>query len=384
MNQIQPSLPGAQTPVEKRASIAKPPAGTIAFGSILGIPFYVHLLHLLLFPGVLFLTYIAGGISLCQFVVGTAAALLFHEWGHALVAWNYGYTVRSVTVFPFQSTAIIEGELQPEHEVRIALGGPAINFLIAVCLWGFLAIAGDPFLHLKPLHRIPGGDVLFRLLFINLLLAGGNLLPALPFDGGRCLRAFLTERLGRGRAVQVVGYTGLWLGLAIGIAGLCTRMPVFAVLGFLVCLGIQREAEIERRRTLLRGATIEQAMLSEFRTLTIGDRMSRATALLLASPQRYFPVLHGDEVVGLLTRESIHRTLSAKGDSAYTTEGMIKQVNCMQATDSLESGVLRLQEIKGVPLIILRDETLVGMLTQESIYRFFSVQAASASRSTSV
>src|SRR5262249_48627926 len=54
------------------------------------------------------------------------------------------------------------------------------------------------------------------LIYINLMLALFNMIPAFPMDGGRVLRALLSGWLGRGRATMIAASIGRGLALVFG------------------------------------------------------------------------------------------------------------------------------------------------------------------------
>jgi Zn-dependent protease len=97
----------------------------------------------------------------------------------------------------------------PGAELLIALAGPAVNVAIAGGLIGLAALGvfGSPWVESDL------GYFAFNLVAANAVLAGFNLIPAFPMDGGRVLRALLTGPLGRARATGIAA--GLGRGLAV-------------------------------------------------------------------------------------------------------------------------------------------------------------------------
>lgn len=127
------------------------------------------------------------------------------------MAWRprrLGFRVLEIELAPFGGVARIAGlEDRPGAEALVALAGPAANLLLAMAaclacqLWPMLA-----------------GD-LAGFIALNLCLCGFNLLPALPLDGGRLLRAALLPWLGRSRAGSVAAALGVALGARPGGPG---------------------------------------------------------------------------------------------------------------------------------------------------------------------
>lgn len=150
-------------------------------------------------------------------LMAVAAAMLFflslvlHELGHALVAKRKGVEIDGITLWLFGGVARIRGALPSAlAELRIAVAGPLVTAVL-VLVWGGLARAS---------HFAPAVDgVVAWLAYINLILLGFNLLPALPLDGGRVLQSALWRARGDlGWATTVAAATGRVVGIAL-IAG---------------------------------------------------------------------------------------------------------------------------------------------------------------------
>ncbi len=111
------------------------------------------------------------------------AALLLHELGHAVQARREGVEIEGITLWLFGGVAMFKGEFpNAGAEFRIAIAGPFVTLVIGSAL-----IATAAMTHLP--DAIDG--VVVWLGYINFLLLAFNLVPALPLDGGRVLRAAL-------------------------------------------------------------------------------------------------------------------------------------------------------------------------------------------------
>ncbi len=135
-----------------------------------------------------------------------------HETVHLLVARSRGLEIGAVELFPFGGVATIEDalELDPETESIVSLAGPLFNF--------FLAAAG-----LLVYAKVPAWqESEFLQFFIrsNLALAFFNLLPALPLDGGRILRARLNSIMGFQTATETAIRISRLLALLLFALGL--------------------------------------------------------------------------------------------------------------------------------------------------------------------
>ncbi len=125
------------------------------------------------------------------FVMYTLTAVV-HELGHSFVATSAGYKLNKITLMPFG--AVVKGDidgLKLSDEIKIALAGPLLNFLIALffvsCWWVFPEIYAFT-------------DVAVQ---ANLSMAMFNLLPVFPLDGGRVISATLKSKLRKKTADRI-------------------------------------------------------------------------------------------------------------------------------------------------------------------------------------
>lgn len=186
-------------------------------GRVAGIDLYLHptFLILLAFVGIW-----NGGLTTVLFVSALFGCVLLHELGHALMARRYGIKTEDITLYPIGGVARLQRmPRSPGAEIAIALAGPAVNIAIAIFLIPLvflLGVAGA----FSTADLTAGGGLaawLLNLLLVNLILAGFNLIPAFPMDGGRVFRALLSSWLGRGKATEVAAIVGQALAIGFGL-----------------------------------------------------------------------------------------------------------------------------------------------------------------------
>nr|WP_216653829.1 site-2 protease family protein [Nocardioides sp. zg-DK7169] len=134
-------------------------------------------------PGLGALKYVAG----VAFAVVLYGSVLLHEASHAVMAKHYGFRVTSITLHFLGGMTAIEGEARtPRQEFWIAVVGPLTSIavgLAAGALW----------------FVVPGGLIgmaVGGLASANLLVGVLNLIPGLPLDGGRVLKAAVWQLTG--------------------------------------------------------------------------------------------------------------------------------------------------------------------------------------------
>lgn len=130
------------------------------------------------------------------------ASVLLHELSHTIMAKILRVQVAEVELLPFGGQAKIEDftGLDPDREIYIALAGPIMSLSLAA------------FFYLLPPHLLHKTPLLLQ---INLFLGLFNLLPALPLDGGRILRAILSLRIGYKRATSVAAGLGKTIAILL-------------------------------------------------------------------------------------------------------------------------------------------------------------------------
>ena len=178
---------------------------SLPFGTFFGAKLRLH---------VLLPVYIAlaAWLNVLPYHLMLFALVLGHELCHAAAARLLGVEVLEIELAPFGGVARLapEMELRPASEIVIALSGPAFNVLLVL-----LSAFAERFWP-------PDARVLSPFIEANLLLACFNLLPALPLDGGRVLRAAIALPLGLTRATKIAALSGVIVGgllLAAGIWG---------------------------------------------------------------------------------------------------------------------------------------------------------------------
>ena len=122
-------------------------------------------------------------------------------------------------------------------------------------------------------------------------------------------------------------------------------------------------------RTLTHGIPVRAAMMTEFHTLEHGKTIRDAANLLLATSQQDFPIVHGDQVVGLLGRNLLLKALAAEGPDAYVAGVMDRDFLSIEPGDDLAE-VLPLMAQAGRCALVMDGDKLVGLLTTENLSEF--------------
>ncbi|MET8296135.1 site-2 protease family protein [Streptomyces sp. NPDC005180] len=140
------------------------------------------------------------------FAVAFYASVLVHELAHTIAALRFRLPVRRIQLQFFGGVSEIEKESEtPGREFVLAFVGPLLS----------LALAGIFYLGMDAVDpaSVPG-VLLAGLMVSNLLVAAFNLLPGLPLDGGRMLRALVWGITGKPMAGTVAA---AWVGRALAV-----------------------------------------------------------------------------------------------------------------------------------------------------------------------
>ncbi|MBN2497813.1 MAG: M50 family metallopeptidase [Deltaproteobacteria bacterium] len=197
-------------------------------GRLFGIPIRVHL-SLIAMMGLTAL--LGGGLSGLVLTATLFGSVLVHELGHALVARSKGLPISDISLYPFGGMArMLAAPQRSGDEIAIAAAGPAVSFALGACLWILSAVSGQV--------------VLWWMAEMNLVLGAFNLLPALPMDGGRILRALLARRMGYYRSTVLAARIARYLAMGLALAGvfLSGWLVLIAFLVFFMSAAEQAQA----------------------------------------------------------------------------------------------------------------------------------------------
>lgn len=189
--------------------------------------------------------------------LGLFLSIIFHEFCHSLVARKYGLPMKGITLFVFGGIAEMSEEPEnPKVEFLMAGVGPVSSLLLALAFY-LLWLLGET-LAWPDLTR----GVIGYLVFINILLAVFNLLPAFPLDGGRILRSTLWYwKKDLRRATSIATRIGSGFGIALLIFGLVNIFAGQFIGGlwyFLIGTFLYNAAKMSYRQLLLTEAFKEK------------------------------------------------------------------------------------------------------------------------------
>jgi Zn-dependent protease len=300
-------------------------------------------------------------------------SILLHELGHAAVAIRNGIGIAGIDLWMFGGVAKMRKDADsPGVDFRIAVAGPVVTLLIAgLCFAiGSASVGAHEFWRVVTFQDAAsaGTTLVADICFINALLLVFNLLPGLPLDGGRMLRAIVWWRTGdRNRATRTMAAAGRVLAYAVGAFGLYLTVKGYVTSGIwllFVALILSQGA---------RSAEVQTAVVSRIEGLRVSDVMDAEPVALPAEAKldralddfflRYgwdwFPVVdvHG-HFLGLATREDLEKVPEALRPGSNVSE--------VTSADSAKTFRIRV------------DEPLEALLGSEGLQRLGAIMAVDA------
>jgi CBS domain-containing protein len=261
-----------------------------------------------------------------------------------------------------------------KRDVRIALTGPLVNLVLAMITAAiiFPLVPGAnlwhwPFLQASNLPR--------SLVWANLYLAGINLLPAYPLDGGRILRAYFAQTIDPAAATRRAVSISHALAMLLMVAGLFSDTWLTMV-GVIIFSAAQLEERAVIFQSVLDNVRLEEVMLTDFATLSPADTLEDALDKAVHSLQDDFPVVRGSDMVGVISKQRILEALRLEGNG-YVQAVMNKIFEVSVRQESLSSAFRKLTARNLSIIPVVEDQRLVGIVTLQNLMHSMALLAES-------
>lgn len=319
-------------------------------------------------------------------ILGTAGAafiflsIVLHEFAHASVARKTETPVRAISLFLLGGVTELDmPPRSPREEVSLALAGPATSFLFAGALFA-TALAMESFGVQRMIWSFVG-----HMGGANLVIAGFNLIPTFPLDGGRLLRAWLWHRSGDLRsstrissaAGSLVGFTMMGIGLGFLLFG----NFVVALWWILGGLYVRMLAQVYYSKVLIRqsliGEKIRRFMKSHAITVQRGISVRELVDGYIEKHQhRIYPVLDGERLIGCVSAHAISLIPRHQWDRqtvGSVTEPLTAENSIEIDTDALEA-LVRMTRRGRSRLIVVEGTELRGVVTIKDLMAFLAMK----------
>lgn len=316
---------------------------------------------------------LGAGTSVLFFV-----SILLHELGHSAVALRYGIPVKSITLFVFGGIAQMGRDpRRPSEEFQIAIAGPVVSAALGALFYGLLLLSQGRSEALAAL-----GEWLGR---INLMVAGFNLLPGFPLDGGRVLRALLWKYTGSfERATLTAAAGGQILAYGFIAAGIWTAFGGNAVggiwiglIGWFLLNAAQATVLQLSVQEALAGLRASDVMSSDY--LVLPGPASITELLehhLLRTGGRCAVVAEGGRIEGLVTLHEIKAVPREEWPRTPLRSIMIAAERLITAApdDTVEQVLRRMSEHNINQIPVVTDGRLAGLIARDRLLALISAR----------
>jgi predicted transcriptional regulator len=195
------------------------------------------------------------------------------------------------------------------------------------------------------------------------------MLPALPMDGGRVLRAVLSMLFGQLRATAIASSVGRVLAVGLGVLGVLGENPILVLIAVFVFIAAGREREAVEAKAWLSKFPARALVSGTSATLEPGSTLAAAAQIAMQQPASVFLVILGDGVVGAITRAQIAAGLERRGPAAFVAEFMSRDLPLAPAADSLYLVHQAVMQNGGRPVLLLEGQRVVGAVCGDDIAR---------------
>ena len=328
-------------------------------------------------PGLLTGTYWWMGIA---GALGLFGSIVIHEFSHSIVARHYGVPMKGITLFIFGGVAEMEEEPpNPKTEFLMAIAGP----LASVAIGGVFYAIGVAARTSWPIEFLA---VVGYLSSTNWLLAGFNMIPAFPLDGGRVLRAALWQRSGNlVRATRTAAFAGSSFGTLLIVGGVLQLLWgnfVGAVWWFLLGMFLRMVSAASYQRVLLqsvlKGEPVRRFMnrnlVSVPPDITVQDLVDN---YIYKYHRKMFPVVtDSQQLVGCVSTEQVKKLPRSEWSQHNLRE--IAQPCSRQNTITPDTDAAKVLSIIGraedSPLLVVENDQLVAFVSPQDLLHFLSIK----------
>lgn len=355
-------------------------------GRLFGVEVRIHLTFFILPLFIYWTEYSAHGsangardLALAGIVLACVGA---HECAHMLTAKRYGMTPKAVILLPLSGVTLFDEsrvEKLPantlwKRDVNLALVGPSTNLALALLTAGIVH-GIEPGISLWKWPFLLPANLPRSLVWANLYLAGLNLLPAYPLDGGRILRAFFSRTLDSSAATRRAVSISNAIAMVLMVAGLFSDSWLTMV-GVIVFSAAQLEERAIVFQSVLDNVRLEEVMLTDFATLSPADTLEDALEKAVHSLQDDFPVVRGSDLVGVISKQRILEALRVEGNG-YVQAVMNKIFEVSVRQESLGSAFRKLTARNSSMISVVEDQRLVGIVTLQNLMHSMALLAES-------
>ncbi len=343
-------------------------------GRFLGVDIRIHTFFLVLLGlsiGFASAVGATGGRGLALWLI-LFSAVLVREVARALAAAWYKLELRSILLLPiggllsYGTSEDTDRAASPEMQKRIAIVGPLANFGFGLLL-AAITLTVSPQVDLFERPWMTPTHLLRASIWMNLLLAAVNLLPASPLDGGRVSRGEFAKARGALKGMRAATGLGQVVAIVLVIAGLLMPNMWLIMIGAFLLLGAHMDDQGLLLQSDVDAVQMRDVMMTQFSLLSASDTLEDALQRSIHTLQDVFPVVRGSNLVGAVSRQGIVEALQVNGNG-YVQGVMTRSFTTAHPGDSLVKTLRRIMGGHGAQLVpVLEGDRIVGIITPQNL-----------------
>ena len=298
--------------------------------------------------------------------VGLFVSVTIHELGHSWVAMRYGLEIESITLWILGGLAALKTfPKEWNREFWIAIAGPITSLPVAVGCYGAVLVAPNSL-------QVPR-FVLGWLAITNVVLAGFNLLPAFPMDGGRILRALLARSRPYGTATRLAARVGVLFAFLFAIVAVLNFQIILLLLAFFIYGAATTESKAVLLDELLEGLTVADIMTREPARVSLSTTVDEFGEQMLRDRRTVHLVVDAEGTpVGIVTLDDLKK--ARRGDRATTVGDIVRDVPYIDPDADAFDTLVELQSAGAVDALVQRDGDLLGILSEADYAHAMTIQ----------
>jgi len=354
---------------------------SLSLGSYFGIKIKVHWTFLFLILWIVFYELKRGGstesiLFNIAFVIAVFICVIFHEMGHALTAKRFGIQTKKITLLPIGGMASMERLPEsPKKELLVVIAGPLVNIVIALLL--FIIIPVQELYHINVTESIKAPmsytlqNFLFYLFIVNVGLVVFNFIPAFPMDGGRILRALLSIKINRVKATKIATTIGQFSAVLFLLIGLLYN-PFLIFIALFIFLGAFAENQMVQHLALLKGHTVEDAMIIKITTFKPEDSIDLVVNTIISGTEKNFVVIKDHNIKGILYHEDV---LEHCNKNILVKDVMNTNFKVVKPTDDLNKIYNLIYSEKNTFIPVVEGHKLYGAIDATNLNEYILLQS---------
>ena len=296
--------------------------------------------------------------------IGLFFSVFIHEMAHSILSIKSGFPVDEISLWLFGGVSKMnEMPSNPDLEIKISAVGPLSSLAI-----GLITFVGGTLLTNNLLVFI-----LLYISFINFFLAGFNLIPAFPMDGGRILRALLAKKYSYVKATKNAATIGKVFAVIFGIIGFFVNIFLILI-AFFIYMAASQESQNVIVDFILSDVSIGSIMSKEVKTIDPETNIEDFLKMVTTYQHTGFPVVSNDRILGIIT---LNDAKKVSDEMIYTTkvkEVMETDIVCL-APDDDANKAWKIMSQKGFGRFpVLENDDLVGIVTRSDLVQAFQIR----------